>query len=401
MEESMRPTTPDALGTLRAGTIWDAIVIGAGPAGSFAARQLAFAGLRTLLVDAKAFPREKVCGGYLSARALRVLGHAQLALSDSDFPERHVNRLELACGHRRVRLPLPTGQMVDRSTFDARLLESAASAGATVLTETQAIVEPANHKDSRGVTVNRSGRRTTLQARVIVCADGLSRSSFRQLSEFAVSTRRESRVGIGASVPDSTDSYSAGQINMVVSKQGYVGITRFSRHQLIVAAAVAPKLLSRAAPGEIAAAILDGASMVVPPTLVSAHWRGTPPLTGHPRQVAAERVFVIGDAGGYVEPFTGEGMAAALESAAAVVQLVAEASRAWSPSFAECWERLHRQTVRDRQRTCGQLAWILRRPWAVLAAMRACRLVPGVARRLIATTTAPSALCLTSGAITT
>ena len=50
---------------------WDVIVIGAGPAGAVAARQVALAGLQTLLVDAKCFPREKVCGGYLNPPRVR------------------------------------------------------------------------------------------------------------------------------------------------------------------------------------------------------------------------------------------------------------------------------------------------------------------------------------------
>lgn len=397
----MRLAAPDTFDKCLSGTIWDAIVIGAGPAGSLTARQVSLAGLKTLLVEAKAFPRAKACGGYLSARALRVLRHARIAPSAPDSPETHVNRLQLVCGHRRVRLPLPPGRMVDRATFDAQLLNSAASAGTTVLTEAQATVEQPTRAGSREVMVIRDGRRMTLEARVIICADGLSRSSFRQLPEFAVSMRRESLIGIGASVPDITAAYAPGQINMVVSKHGYVGITRFNRHQLIVAAAVTPKLLSQQAPGEFVATVLRGAGMVIPSALVSSRWRGTPPLTSRPRQVTSQRIFVVGDAGGYIEPFTGEGMASALESAIALAPVVVKASRVWLPSFAARWQRLHCQIVRDRQRTCGQLAWILRRPWAVRAAMSACHLVPSVAHRFIAATTAPSALCPTSEAVTT
>src|SRR3954467_7857868 len=74
MEETMkRIDESPALDRLAARTTWDAIVIGAGPAGALAARQLARAGLQTLLIDAKHFPREKVCGGYLNSRAMNTL----------------------------------------------------------------------------------------------------------------------------------------------------------------------------------------------------------------------------------------------------------------------------------------------------------------------------------------
>lgn len=391
----------DALNSDLAQTTWDAIVIGAGPAGALAARQAALAGLKTLLIDAKSFPREKVCGGYLNNRALQVLRQTLLTQLAVDRPESHVRELELVCGRQRVRFPLPPGRVVDRATFDARLLKSATIAGATILTKTQAVVEPTVCDASRCVTVIRNGRRETLHARVVVCADGLSRTSVRQLPEFAVSTSPDSRVGIGAVVAGNVDEHPVGQITMVASHHGYVGISRFSRHQLNVAAAVAPALLSQTAPAEIVANIFDNAGISAPRALHGASWRGTPPLTSQPLHVASERIFLIGDAGGYVEPFTGEGMAAALESAVAVTPLVIQASNAWVPSIAVGWEALHQQIVRDRQVTCRQLAWILRRPWAAFAALSTCRVLPGVAQRLIAKTTFPSTLCMSPGVGTT
>ena len=58
--------------------LWDAIVVGAGPAGAMAARELARTGISVLLVDRARFPRYKVCGGCLNPRALRLLRKAGL-----------------------------------------------------------------------------------------------------------------------------------------------------------------------------------------------------------------------------------------------------------------------------------------------------------------------------------
>src|SRR3954466_13467925 len=126
---------------------------------------------------------------------------------------------------------------------------------------------------------------------------------------------------------------------------------------------------------------------------MSAHWRGTPPLTSKPKHVAADRVLLIGDAGGYIEPFTGEGMAFALEAATAITPLVAQAVESWTPAIAESWEMLHRTMVRDRQRTCRQLAWILRRPLAASLMLGACRVWPGIAERMIDRTNSPANFC--------
>jgi flavin-dependent dehydrogenase len=378
-------------------TAWDAIVIGAGPAGALAARHAALWGLKTLLVDAKAFPREKVCGGYLNGRALEVLQRTGLEPLAIDCPQAPVSELELFLGRKKTRLPLPPGCVICRTQFDAHLVESATYAGATFLASTPATVEPTVRDSTRCVTVVRNGRRETLTARVVICADGLSRSSVRHVPEFAASTTPDSRVGIGAVVQGDTESCPLGQITMIVSRHGYVGMSRSCRDQLNVAAAVDAGLLSRASPAQIVTSMLNRAGVTLPSGLDAACWRGTPPLTSHPLHVAAERIFLVGDAGGYVEPFTGEGMAAALETAVAVTPLVAQAANRWVPSLVICWDALHRQIVRDRQATCRQLAWVLRRPWAAFAALSLCRVLPSVARHLMSKTSAPSNTCLAPG----
>jgi flavin-dependent dehydrogenase len=64
---------PSITPTAASDVIWDAIVIGAGPAGAFSALQLARAGQRVLLLEAKRFPRQKVCGGCVNAKAVAIL----------------------------------------------------------------------------------------------------------------------------------------------------------------------------------------------------------------------------------------------------------------------------------------------------------------------------------------
>ena len=80
--------------------------------------------------------------------------------------------------------------------------------------------------------------------------------------------------------------------------------------RLDVAAAFDPGVRPRAGGlGPAAAAILREAGCPAFPGLEALPWRGTPALTRTPRRVAGERWFAVGDAAGYVEPFTGEGMA--------------------------------------------------------------------------------------------
>jgi flavin-dependent dehydrogenase len=80
-----------------------------------------------------------------------------------------------------------------------------------------------------------------------------------------------------------------------------------------------------------------------------------------------DRVFRIGDAAGYIEPFTGEGMAWALAAAVAVVPLAERAAVAWQPSLEREWEQTYRRVVGRRQWTCHAAAAVLRRPWLTRA----------------------------------
>lgn len=366
---------------------WDVIVIGAGPAGSLTARQLALAGHETLLLDAKIFPRDKVCGGYLNPRAVRVLESVHLLEIVAGENCSVTREIELLVSGQRARFSLPPGRVIGRPAFDLALVLRAQAAGVTVMTGAQAVVEPSQHYSSRTVTVTHSNTRHTYRARVVVCADGLSRTSIRHLSEFPVDIVPDSRVGIGAIVNDDSDRWPATDITMAVARYGYVGISRINDSQLNVAAAVEPMALSQMSPAEIAAKVFADAGVPLPNNLTSATWRGTPPLTSNPRHVASQRVFLVGDAAGYVEPFTGEGMSAAFESAMSIAPIITQAVHDWAPARGQQWQETHRRIIRNRGTTCRKLAWVLRRPWATSLAMTACRKMPAIAARVIANTT--------------
>jgi geranylgeranyl reductase family protein len=107
---------------------FDAVVVGAGPAGSTSAFRLARAGARVLLVDKARFPRDKPCGGGLTYRALRLL-----PFSVAPVVEEEVDVFELGLGFRRRfvrRTAEPLVVMTQRRRLDAFLVEQAREAGA-------------------------------------------------------------------------------------------------------------------------------------------------------------------------------------------------------------------------------------------------------------------------------
>jgi geranylgeranyl reductase family protein len=107
---------------------YDAIVVGAGPAGSLTAYRLASAGASVLLLDKARFPRDKPCGGGVTIRALD-----QLPFGIDPVVEGVVDRFELRLRHRRGfsrRAHAPLALMTQRRLLDAYLVEQAVAAGA-------------------------------------------------------------------------------------------------------------------------------------------------------------------------------------------------------------------------------------------------------------------------------
>jgi flavin-dependent dehydrogenase len=103
----------------------------------------------------------------------------------------------------------------------------------------------------------------------------------------------------------------------------------------------------------------------LPGNLDGCSWRGTAALTRRPQRTHDERLLLIGDAAGYVEPFTGEGIAWALWSAVAVTPLVVRGVQDWTPAIGEQWSSLHRRVIARRQVICRAVSRLLRSPMAM------------------------------------
>jgi menaquinone-9 beta-reductase len=348
---------------------WDALVVGAGPAGSVTARELARRGCRVLLVDKAAFPRAKVCGCCLNGAAVRTLERLGLGhVLDGAVP---LDRVTVAAGSRTAELRLPHGVAISRGVFDARLVEEAMRAGAEFRTAT---------------VVNRESDLLS-QARVVILASGLTGGE-------AV-PERGSRIGAGVVLPAELAPafFEPGTIYMATGRGGYVGLVRVEDDRLDVAAAFDPAFVKSAGGlGPAAETILGGVGWPVPTGLADVHWKGTPALTRRPVALGGHRLFAVGDAAGYVEPFTGEGMAWAVMSAAALAPIAARAVRGWDEGLVREWATTHRRVVGRRQRVCRVVARVLRSPVLTGLAVRALLLFPVLSRPVVAALNRPSPL---------
>jgi 2-polyprenyl-6-methoxyphenol hydroxylase-like FAD-dependent oxidoreductase len=220
----------------------------------------------------------------------------------------------------------------------------------------------------------------TVSARVLLAADGLAGTCLAADPRFRPVVSPASRIGAGAITADAPAGYGPGTIHMACGGRGYLGMVRLEDGRLDLAAALDPALVRDVGSlGGAAAAILREVGWPAVPGVETLPWRGTPRLTRNAPVRAADGIFLLGDAAGYVEPFTGEGMAWALASGVAVAPLAKRAARRPDPALAAEWEAVYRRTVAARQVACRAVADVLRRPGLARAVIRVLTCVPSIA----------------------
>jgi menaquinone-9 beta-reductase len=379
---------PSLGGTLKLGEAaartWDIVVVGAGPAGALSAREAARLGAQVLLIDRASFPRWKVCGCCLNAAALSVLGAVGLGDLPQECGARPLKKIRLAAGRRHVDCRLPGGVSLSREAFDSALIEAAIGAGANFLPQTEANLLPSDGSDLRTLELRRGGEPAPLRARMVLAADGLAGRLVHHEPELEMRIAPASRLGAGVVLDDPTEHFEDGLIHMASGRGGYVGLVRLEDGRLDVAAALDREAVRRCGgPGALGASVLAEAGYPIPAGIAEAAWRGTPPLTRRPVRLYAERLMVLGDAAGYIEPFTGEGIAWALAGGAIVAPLAASGAERWSDKIGLAWQDMHQRTIRRRQNACRWVSRLLRRPRLCAAAVLALRRAPQLAAPLV------------------
>lgn len=365
----------------------EVLVVGGGPAGAAAAIELARLGADVLLVERRAFPRPKVCGGCLGPRAIACL--RQLGLDPT--------RLEGAMPLDRVRvhvpganavLPLPEGIAVDRADFDQRLLVLAQEAGAEVWTEARARIDEEVAAGRRVRVEGRDGVNVVV-ANAVVLATGLPSSP---------ASAPGARVGLSQTRPVTgmLSGPPGGEVWMVSGTLGYIGMVRLAERRLNVAASIPASALGDSTPSARVDEILVEAGL--PALGWHDGWTGTPPLHAHAPDLVENRVLPVGDAAGFWEPFTGEGIGWGLEAGIAVAPVALELGRHWDPQRAAAWMRDRHAWMRKVQTRSRTVAAISARPRIARVALGLIGRVPAAGRWLIPTAPIGGPSGKTSGA---
>jgi flavin-dependent dehydrogenase len=336
-------------------------------------------GRAVLLVDRARFPRYKVCGGCLNARALSALEAAGLGDLVESLGGVPLRNMRMGLGGRTARLRLPNSVALSREAFDNALARAARDAGAEFLPETSAFVCSPDD-GGRNVRLHAPDATLDTRARLVIAADGLGGRLFRAQG-FNSPSEEGSRVGAGVVADLAPDEYEPGTVHMAWAPGAYVGLVRVEDGRLNIAAAFDVTYLRDAGGmGPAAVVALKNAGFPAVPNLTELPWRGTPALTRRATLVSAPRAFVLGDAAGYVEPFTGEGMAWALTSALALAPIADRALDRPDSAVEQEWSATYDSVVRRRQYICRLIASGLRRPRLMRTAVRVVSTVPGAAK---------------------
>ena len=392
----MQPT-PE-LGPLHISPCWDVVVVGAGPAGALAAHGLASRGVRVLLVEQRLFPRWKVCGACLSPQALAALktaGLGDLVAAQGGLP---LERLQLGVAGRVNPIALGAGRVLSRSRLDQALLEAAVAVGATVLTGTRAVLGAAatGLEPDREVVLQKGTARWSVSAKVVLIAAGLSHRTIDNEAEISTSIQPHSRIGAGCVLPGEAAELAPGVLQMAVGQGGYVGLVRVESGEINLACAFdRPMLGSVGGAALLCQKILADAGFATLPGLKEAAWQLTAALSRRTTPLAVHRLLLLGDAAGYVEPFTGEGMGWALTSALAALPLVLRGLEHWDGAIETEWRRLHHRWVTQKQRSCRVLAVVLRHPRISWGLHRLAGSFPSVAGSMIGLLQRPALPCST------
>jgi menaquinone-9 beta-reductase len=322
----------------------DVIVVGAGPAGSTTAYYLAQAGLDVLLLEKSRFPREKVCGDGLTPRGVKALVAMGIGVSERDGWVRNKGLRVIGAG-KRMELLWPElssypgyGLVRPRTDLDQMLAGRARSAGARLLegvTVTGPVLDDRTGRVT-GVTARPAGaeEERTYAARVVVAADG---NSSRLSVAMGLHKRDDRPLGVAVrtyyKTPRHDDDYLESWLDLWDGDRllpGYGWIFGMGDGTSNVGLGL---LNTSAAFGQTDYhALLRRWLKGMPAEWGFTEENRTQPVRGAALPMGFNRtphyyngLLLVGDAGGMVNPFNGEGIAYAMESAEILARTIAQA----------------------------------------------------------------------------
>jgi flavin-dependent dehydrogenase len=390
-------------------TSFDAVVIGAGPAGASAAILLARAGWSVALVERQRFPRRKVCGECIAASNLPLLDALGIGPEFARLAGAELRRVALMRGSETILAPLPAaeptshryGRALGREHLDTLLASEAEVAGATMFQpwSLQAIEGEAGRFRLRVQPVGEAGAAVTLEAALVVAAHG----SWEPLPfERAVLRKARKPSDLFAFKANFRSSTIAADLLPVLSFDGgYGGMVVADGGLATLACCIREDRLERdreAVPGERAGSVVEailrrecaGVATAIEGATREGAWLASGPIRPGVRLGANDGIFRVGNAAGEAHPIVGEGISMALQSAFVLASLIGPEREALvlantavvaQSRLLRDYEKRWRQRFAQRLRIAAAFAYVAMRPWAASAAWPVAQRWPGVLTR--------------------
>jgi flavin-dependent dehydrogenase len=289
----------------------DVAIVGAGPAGSTLAALLARRGYSVALIDRDTFPRDKLCGEFLSYDAMPIIDALGLRDELDAHAAPEIPHCRIVGRNRNYEFDFPhPARGVSRMLLDDALFRRAVVAGAHAITGT------ASEVNRNGVTFDGG----TVRARVVAGAWGRWGRFDQQLGRAFVRDRSHRNFGFKRHYRK-PDGESAGTIELYSFRRGYLGVSDVEGGITNICGLVHADRLQHLK-GRWDAFIETLRAEERP--LEDLYARHTPtqegflssePVIFRSRSAVEEGIFMIGDASGVIDPLTGNGMAMALQSA--------------------------------------------------------------------------------------
>lgn len=339
----------------------DVAIIGAGPAGSTLAALLATQGVRVALYDRDAFPRDKLCGEFLSYDALPILDSLGVLAEIDRAGAPKISQCRVVGAKRTYEFAFPhPARGVSRFFLDDLLLRTAVARGAL-------------RRD--GVAVSSIAE---VDAKIVVGAWGRWGRFDQQLGRAFVRDRSHRNFGFKRHY---TGDGARDVIELYAFSRGYLGVNAIEDGRTNICGLVHASRLAHHK-GRWDAFIdtirseerqLDELYSRHEPA--QEHYLSSEPVIFRARSAVEGGIFMIGDASGVIDPLTGNGMAMAIQSAALLapllVQLLESPSR--RAEIEDEYRRRHRATFASRIAWSRRVAALLSRPRLLDAALAAVR----------------------------
>ncbi len=367
----------------------DALIVGAGPAGALAAWTLATAGLRVTLLDRERFPRHKLCGDTLNPGGVALL--AGLGLQDSPVPSGlPLAGMWVTGPSARIEARYDggvLGRAIERRVLDQWLVSQAVAAGVTF--EESASVRGPILDETGGAPVVRGvrvvsrldpSRERLLRARMTIAADGRASVLGRALglSAFPVAPRRWAFGTYASGIAGVRD---LGEMH--IRGRRYIGVAPIGPDVCNVCVVTGSRPAGGAPLGVIRTAIeadpelrdrFGGARFDAPVSVLG-------PLSVASRGCGVDGLLLAGDAAGFIDPMTGDGLHLAMRGGLLAAGAARDALESGDTSAAVARLAAARDQLLSRKlRFNRTLRNLVEAPAAVTVAAWAARVAPGAVR---------------------